>query len=211
MKRKKHAIETRDKILRVTRGLLQEHGYQKTTTRMIIQCCDIQNSTLYHFFNNKEDILKHIALTIIEKVRELIDKQFSPNPTLAFFNELSWYFFSLIENTRHAELYLVAFRSYPVSQVIYSSMLERLRLLKANGNDQELEIIISMTLGFLQSIGDKYINQENFDPHQSLLDLFRLLMRGLELPPADIEQILANIALKEIEEVVPNYPILSVI
>ncbi|MGB0523676.1 MAG: TetR/AcrR family transcriptional regulator [Flammeovirgaceae bacterium] len=208
MKRAQHAAETRTKILKVTRELLQEHGYQKTTTRMIIQCCGIRNSTLYHFFQNKEDILLHIALTIIEKVRELIERDYNHSPEMALFHELCWYYFSLLENTRHAELYLVAFRSYRVSKVIHSNMMDRVKQLGKVETEEELEIIISMILGFLQAIGDQYIHGQAFDQQQMIRSHFKLLLKTLDYDKAERQAILAKIAYKEIEAVVPNYPIL---
>lgn len=211
MKRTKHAIETRSKILKVTRDLLQEHGYQKTTTRMIIQACGIRNSTLYHFFENKEDILLHIALKIIEKVRELIERDYNPSPELAFFHELCWYYFSLLENTRHAELYLVAFRSFKVSKVIHQSMLDRVKTLDTDLSEEELEISISMILGFLQSIGDKYINGIPFDNYEQLNGLFRLLLNAFGYQQDARDTILSQVAYLDVEEVVPTYSILSVL
>ena len=209
MKREKHAAETRNKILKVTRELLQEHGYQKTTTRMIIQECGIRNSTLYHFFANKEDILLHIGLIIIEKVRELIQERYSKTPASAFLYELSWYYFSLLENTRNAELYLVAFRSYPISKAIQKNMLASLSPLKTKREREEMEAIISMALGYLQCIGEKFIHHEDFDHYKSIQTLFELLLRALGYSEAENEQIIQKIAYQEMEQVVPNYSILS--
>lgn len=209
MNRQQHADETRTKILKVTRELLQEHGYQKTTTRMIIQACGIKNSTLYHFFENKEDILRHIALKIIEKVRELIANQYNQSPESAFFHELCWYYFSLLENTRNAELYLVAFRSYGVSRVIHAGMLDRLRSLNKLEDVQEMQALISMILGFLQSIGDQYIHGKEFKDYETLVTLFKILLRIMGYRDQELKDRLALINMAEVEDIVPNYPILS--
>jgi len=209
MKRAQHATETRNKILKVTRELLQIHGYQKTTTRLIIQECGIKNSTLYHFFANKEDILLHISLMIIEKVRELIQARYAEQPISAFLYELSWYYFSLLENTRNAELYLIAFRSYPISKAIHTNMLSSLSSLDHGKETQELEGIISMALGYFQHIGEKYIHEESFDTYQGMETLFKLLLRALEYTNDELDEVLQQIDYQEMERVVPTYSILS--
>ena len=209
MKRKKHAAEIRTKILKTTRELLQEHGYQKTTTRMIIKECGIRNSSLYHFFANKEDILLHISLVIIEKVRELIQGRFAKNPEAAFLHELCWYYFSLLENTRNTELYLIAFRSYPISKAIQSNILASLTAFKGTHSIVEKEAIISMALGYLQAIGEKFIHQEPFDQYQSIQTLFELLLRALGYADADSKAVIEGVHYQEMEQIVPNYSILS--
>jgi TetR/AcrR family transcriptional regulator, cholesterol catabolism regulator len=49
--------ESRRKILDVAMELFYEQGYEKTTTRQIIQKAGILNGSLYNKFSNKEEIL----------------------------------------------------------------------------------------------------------------------------------------------------------
>ncbi|MCB5279246.1 MAG: TetR/AcrR family transcriptional regulator [Candidatus Cloacimonetes bacterium] len=53
---------SRKKILDVSIDLFYELGYEKTTTRQIVQRAGILNGSLYYTFANKEEIFKEIML-----------------------------------------------------------------------------------------------------------------------------------------------------
>ncbi len=65
--REQKSREIKDKIVNVAGNLFDKQGYQKTTTRQIIEAAGINNSTLYHFFKDKEDIFLSIILDVYTK------------------------------------------------------------------------------------------------------------------------------------------------
>lgn len=67
---KEKTEELRRRILDVAVELFIEQGYDKTTTRQIIQKAGILNGSLYHLFKNKEEIF---SAAITEALWEAVD------------------------------------------------------------------------------------------------------------------------------------------
>lgn len=53
---------SKEKIIKVSIELFKEHGYEKTTTRQIVQRAGILNGSLYNVFESKEDIFREIII-----------------------------------------------------------------------------------------------------------------------------------------------------
>ena len=70
--REKKSREVKEKIVTVARNLVLKQGYQKTTIRQIIEAADVSTSTLYHFFQDKEDIFLSVVFDIYIKSIQLI-------------------------------------------------------------------------------------------------------------------------------------------
>lgn len=60
--------ETRNRILEESIKLFIEQGYEKTTTRQILQKVGILNGSLYNIYKSKEDIFSDIILMSIAEV-----------------------------------------------------------------------------------------------------------------------------------------------
>ena len=70
--REKKSREIKEKIVIVARNLVLKQGYQKTTIRQIIEAAGVSTSTLYHFFQDKEDIFLSVVFDIYIKSIQLI-------------------------------------------------------------------------------------------------------------------------------------------
>jgi AcrR family transcriptional regulator len=70
--REKKSRKVKEKIVTVARNLVLKQGYQKTTVRQIIEEAGISTSTLYHFFQDKEDIFLSVVFDIYIKTIQLI-------------------------------------------------------------------------------------------------------------------------------------------
>ena len=72
----------KEKILNVSRELFLSQGFRKTTTRQILSKANIKNGSLYHFFKNKEDVFRHLALDTFDDgervAEELARKDMGP-------------------------------------------------------------------------------------------------------------------------------------
>lgn len=55
--RKANSEALRNKILKISRRLFLERGYENTTVRQILNKASLSTGSLYHFFKNKEEIL----------------------------------------------------------------------------------------------------------------------------------------------------------
>ncbi|HUN55053.1 MAG TPA: TetR/AcrR family transcriptional regulator [Smithella sp.] len=70
--REKKSRKVKQKIVTVARNLVLKQGYQKTTVRQIIEAAGVSTSTLYHFFQDKEDIFLAVVFDIYIKSIQLI-------------------------------------------------------------------------------------------------------------------------------------------
>nr|NJM04304.1 TetR/AcrR family transcriptional regulator [Desulfobacula sp.] len=66
--------ERRRKIIDSTVKLFVEHGYHKTTTRMIARAADFSIGSLYEYVSSKEDLLYLVCKTIHEEVQDAVEK-----------------------------------------------------------------------------------------------------------------------------------------
>jgi AcrR family transcriptional regulator len=71
--REKQSNEVKNKIIDVARNLMVTQGYKKTTTRQIIEKAEVTNGTLYHFFRDKEDLLRAVAKESFNNINQAID------------------------------------------------------------------------------------------------------------------------------------------
>ena len=55
--RKANRDVLRNKIIKISRRLFLEQGYENTTVRQVLKKAGLSTGSLYHFFKNKEEIL----------------------------------------------------------------------------------------------------------------------------------------------------------
>ena len=58
-----------NKILSVAMALFVQHGYDKTSVRMIAQAADISLGLLYNYFDNKESLFKAVILHSLSTIK----------------------------------------------------------------------------------------------------------------------------------------------
>jgi len=69
--------ERRRQIIDSTVKLFIQHGYHKTTTRMIAKASSFSIGSLYEYVSSKEDLLYLVCKTIHEEVREAVENAIS--------------------------------------------------------------------------------------------------------------------------------------
>jgi len=69
--------ERRRQIIDSTVKLFIEHGYHKTTTRMIAKASNFSIGSLYEYVSSKEDLLYLVCKTIHEEVQDAVEKALS--------------------------------------------------------------------------------------------------------------------------------------
>ena len=67
-------LERRRQIIDSTVKLFIEHGYHKTTTRMIAKASNFSIGSLYEYVSSKEDLLYLVCKTIHEEVQDAVEK-----------------------------------------------------------------------------------------------------------------------------------------
>ena len=63
----------RNKIIKISRRLFLERGYENTTVRQVLKKARLSTGTLYHFFKNKEEILLHSLKDALLEISSLTD------------------------------------------------------------------------------------------------------------------------------------------
>ena len=66
-KRAQRTENTRRRILDASIRLFMEQGYEKTTTRQILNEVGILNGSLYNIYKSKEDIFSDIVINALEE------------------------------------------------------------------------------------------------------------------------------------------------
>ena len=109
-KRAQRTENTRRRILDASVNLFMEQGYEKTTTRQILNEVGILNGSLYNIYKSKEDIFSDIVINALEEaMRHASDSLPENTPIrvrLAYIFHMQLYFAA--RSQRIAELLTIA-------------------------------------------------------------------------------------------------------
>lgn len=68
--------DARQRILRSAKEIFLEQGYKKATIRQIVERSGLLIGSIYHFFENKEDIFGQLFLNVFDRCDNLICSRF---------------------------------------------------------------------------------------------------------------------------------------
>lgn len=71
--RKTNREVLRNKIIKISRKLFLEQGYENTTVRQVLRKANLSTGSLYHFFKNKEEILLFALKDALLEISSLTD------------------------------------------------------------------------------------------------------------------------------------------
>lgn len=71
--RKADSEAVRNKIIKISRRLFLEQGYEHTTVRQVLKKAGLSTGSLYHFFKNKEEILLFSLKDALLEISSLTD------------------------------------------------------------------------------------------------------------------------------------------
>ncbi|MBW1790951.1 MAG: TetR/AcrR family transcriptional regulator, partial [Deltaproteobacteria bacterium] len=71
--RKANSEVLRNKIIKISRRLFLEQGYEHTTVRQVLKKARLSTGSLYHIFKNKEDILLFSLKDALLEISSLTD------------------------------------------------------------------------------------------------------------------------------------------
>ena len=193
MKRKAHEANVRDKILKTTRRLLLEQGYEKTTIRQITQACEIQIGTVYHFFKNKEDIFSSIAQNlfdrVVQKAREGVGER---DGSLAFAREIKMHLNIIFKDVKSRELYLVAYNSPLIAEHVLNKTIYRNKELFGkycpDFTEEDYIVRASFINGCLQALTVQTYTDRVLDPLIIIPKTIRLMLQGFNVPAYVIDK-----------------------
>jgi AcrR family transcriptional regulator len=198
MKRKAHEATVREKILKTTRKLLLEQGYEKTTIRQITHACEIQIGTVYHFFRNKEDIFSSIAQSLFERVAQKArEGVVDSDPCLIFAREIMLHLNIIFGDVKSRELYLVAYNSPMISEQLLYRIIPRNREFFSKYcpefTEEDYVVRAAFINGCLQALTVQTYTGTLADPPSIIRKTIRLMLQGFNVPLPLIQKTLEKL------------------
>ncbi len=100
--REKQKHHTRSEIVRIAFELFATHGYEDVSVEMVCDTVGISRATFFNYFPQKELILREIAGTGVEKLKEIIVRFGESRKKLTFDDVLALFLEITGENSRIA-------------------------------------------------------------------------------------------------------------
>jgi AcrR family transcriptional regulator len=100
--REKQKHHTRSEIVRIAFELFATHGYEDVSVEMICDTVGISRATFFNYFPQKELILREIASTRVEKLKEIVVRFGESRKKLTFDDVLALFLEITGENARVA-------------------------------------------------------------------------------------------------------------
>ncbi|PKN53178.1 MAG: TetR/AcrR family transcriptional regulator [Deltaproteobacteria bacterium HGW-Deltaproteobacteria-13] len=194
MKRDQHKLETKNRVLKISRNLFVQQGYSKTTIKQISRKANITTGSLYHFFQNKEDILLHIVGDVVSKSAEISDviTGNENDPCLRFSLEIALQLEVILKFERIGEIYLAAYNSWQISKLIVRMGAERNEeIFKTYNPDFTAEDYYTRTLaikGILHSFIDEFVHYRRIDDHKRIHSILEMILLIFNIPEKQIRR-----------------------
>jgi AcrR family transcriptional regulator len=208
MKRDQHKIELKNSVLKSARKLFISQGYSKTTINQIIKESHITTGSLYHFFKNKEDILLNIARDMFAIAAEASDSlQFNENdPCLRFALEIGLQLDFIVKYERIAEIYLAAYTSCHISELIVRMGTIRNRELFREYNpeftDDDYYARTLAVKGILHSFVDELVNFKRIKDRKRIDSILEMILLIFNVPEDRIKR-----TIKKTQTIIMSKPV----
>ena len=197
-----HIEDVRRRVLNSTKTLLVQHGYKRTTIRMIVDDSGVLIGSIYYIFKNKEDIFQSLILEMVQNAIAKIEEHCpgeSPEYHFAASLEIE------LKEMEVAPIIRDVYKEGYESKQVFEHMVEQFVFLAHHIFDgtpheaTEAEYYERMLLlkGAMHAcISELYFETER-DPAASRAALLKLALRMFHVPEEEIAQLISRIAEKE--------------
>lgn len=191
--------EIKQKILDVSRDLFIDQGYKKTTIRQIIQKADILNGSLYHFFENKEDIFKQIIITVADEAIGLAKNLAQKYSDIRLVNTLpdALQIYSIDKHAKLAELFFEAYSAWPIFNLFTKKLAEEMRKSYQDYNPDFSEQDYYLRALTIEGCVRNFIADSIFEGKIGYRDKLAVILKVYQMlfniPAFDIQDIIAKI------------------
>ncbi|MGE5372899.1 MAG: TetR/AcrR family transcriptional regulator [Solirubrobacterales bacterium] len=185
----------RNKILAVAKELFMLQGYKQTGIRQIVDHSGVLTGSIYHFFRNKEEILKTLLLDVFDMsqalVAERLGKDASPGLHLAVVGAME-----LVAAERNEHICEMYYASYSANTILESIVCrgttftqELFGAANPSFTDDDYYVRTLAVKGIISSfISSRYLNRK-----VSLIDrvevFVEMAMKAFNLEQDEIERI----------------------
>jgi len=195
--REANAVVVKRRILKISRRLFLEQGYDKTSVRQILKKAGLSTGSLYHFFKNKEELLLaglHDALLDISRLTDRIAVE-CHEPLLRYALDVALATREILKHQHLLNLYKAIYKNEAVDNAVIHIKINKMK-----------ELLDDLNLHFT----DKEIHSRILAIHGATKALMMATING-QLPanPEEIYPLLINMAFSEFD--IPTQKIANIL
>ena len=187
----------RNKIIKISRNLFLEQGYENTTVRQVLKKAGLSTGSLYHFFRNKEEILLvslKDALLEISSLTDGIAVKYH-EPTLRFALGIAVGISEVFKYKRLFNFYHAVYKNETAENFMISLKVARmknlLRDLNLHCTESQVQAHVLAIHGATRALMLAIINKQL---SANLNDIYALIIRialsEVSIPPRKINKII---------------------
>ena len=187
---------TKERIMRASFKLFLENGYENTQIRQIAEESQAVTGSIYHFFRNKEDILRALIRPIFTKQIEICQNAVSDeeSPMMQYLISCGVQLATCQKHRNLHEIYYLCYTSNDLCSEIIESNTEFLQkalaYYRSNLTRGELYLRCIGTTGALRAYMASGFMYDNIDVMDRIFTFASLTFRAYELPQEEIDRLL---------------------
>ncbi len=186
---------TKERIMRASFKLFLENGYENTQIRQIAEESQAVTGSIYHFFRNKEDILRALIRPIFTKQIEICQNAVSMNISpMQYLISCGVQLATCQKHRNLHEIYYLCYTSNDLCSEIIESNTEFLQkalaYYRSNLTRGELYLRCIGTTGALRAYMASGFMYDNIDVMDRIFTFASLTLRAYELPQEEIDRLL---------------------
>jgi len=112
-RRERERMERRRAILDAARVLVRERGFNRTTTRMIAEACELSEATLFFYFSSKDEILTSLLLEGAEFMADGLERIVAGTRTTQEKLRRVWEFFATVQKEHPEYIHVSSYIAHP--------------------------------------------------------------------------------------------------
>lgn len=199
-RRTEKSAETRRRILDASIELFITNGYEKTTTRQIIQKAGILNGSLYNLFESKDQIFSDVIMEAMwDSIAE--SEKYMPRNT-PFVDMISFPICLLIyassRSQRVAELFATSNRIWEINKRVCESMIDWMKVKDVNHTlpteSQDFRIRIYACMGAVGNIIERFEKEPgSMTDREAISVLSEMLVSAFGLSTMNLRERVENV------------------
>jgi AcrR family transcriptional regulator len=195
--RKASSEVLKNRIIRISRRLFLEQGYENTSIRQILKKAGLSTGSLYHFFKNKEEILLfglHDALIEISSLTDGKATEYK-EPLLRYALDVALGTSEILKHKHLFNFYNAVYKNESVENLVISLKVEKMKTLLKDLNlafsDDEIHSRMLAIHGATRALMIAKINKQLSSDLKEIYSLIiRIALTEFNIPREKIEKIL---------------------
>ena len=195
--RKANSELLKNKIIRISRRLFLEQGYENTTVRQILKKAGLSAGSLYHLFKNKEEILLFGLHDALIEISSLTDSKASEykEPLLRYALDVALGTSEILKHKHLFNFYNAVYKNESVENLVISLKVEKMKTLLKDLNllftDDEIHSRMLAIHGATRALMIAKINKQlSADLKEIYSLIIRIALTEFNIPRKKIEKIL---------------------